>query len=423
MKKNNSDAELNFIENNLKKHYGYDDESLLRVWEEAMQEWEQYKAANPEAAAQSEKEADISFDLLMKQAAAEHAKPAGERVERYVREEGENEEEICIDELLEKTKGGDVPLAAESEVMREVKGIKENGDPEGSGEPEDPEAKSKTDIESPKASTVKTAFNAELIPTDPAERTLIETTVTDIQERQEGGAVETEIFTTEKEQTASTTLMNEHAGIDSGNFTDSKEAVSVDKIKSIRRNKRRRRVVILAAAVAVMVIGGGIVATATTRREYKVVILNGEKTRIIQHNTIVTVKNGNLEKAYERIKDELDIPVVGLGYMPSGMYLCKDVISKRNAVLEFEYNEKKVYLKESKYPLEDASDMIVSDRTACQEVVNGWLNKNLVIDRNELEDGMIEYSTGFYDNEVYYYLSGIIDKNIFVEIAENLCLQ
>lgn len=51
--------------------FGFDDETLLREWEEAEQELEQMKDRNPELIVEMEQEAEVGFQALMQRIHAE----------------------------------------------------------------------------------------------------------------------------------------------------------------------------------------------------------------------------------------------------------------------------------------------------------------------------------------------------------------
>lgn len=443
MGKRNLDEELNFIENKMKKLCGYDDDSVLRDLAEAEAEWERQKAADPEAAARLEEEADKSFDLLMEKAKREREWLANEVEEKYTGEEDEEYSDYFDEE-------------AEEDDLEEA-GFEETEETEEAEETEKAEELGKAweirkteEIE--EAAKLEKAAKAEKTETKEEIETIERLEALEELQKQPAISEETVLKQHQKEHPAeesvkdsapqSEELLNKSQSRleDTGQSEPvlpvivlpesskqntaeaAKEHSEITDMKPSKRTKWSRKAVILVAAVAVMVIGGGIVATATTRREYQYELIQGEKTRLIRHNTMITVKGDKLEEAYNRVKEELGISVVILGYQPSNLFFNQCVISNRRAVLEFENEGKMIYLHESVYPLEeDHSVMTVSDRNAVHSVDNYWLNRKLSIEENILEDGMIEYSTGFSNDGVYYYLAGIIEKDEFIAMVENLC--
>lgn len=437
MEKRNLDEELNFIENKMKKLCGYDDESVLRDLAEAEAEWERQKAADPEAAARLEEEADKSFDLLMEKAKRERERLANEVEEKYTGEEDEEYsdyfdeeaeeddlEEAGFEEAEETEKAEELEKAWEIRKTEEIKAVAKL---EKAAKTEKTETKEKIEaIESLEA--------LEELQKQPviSEETVLKQHQKEhtAEESEKDSAPQSEELLNKSQLRLEDTGQSEPVlpvivlpESSKQNTTEAaKEHSEITDMKPSKRTKWSRKAVILVAAVAVMVIGGGIVATATTRREYQYELIQGEKTRLIRYNTMITVKSNKLQDAYDNVKKALDIPIITLGYRPKGMIFSKCTVSNRRAVFEFEYENRMVYLHESKYPLEeDHSIMTVSDRNAQCNVDNYWLNMNLAVEENKLEDGMIEYSTGFNVDGVYYYLAGIIEREEFTSMVENLC--
>ena len=94
---------------------------------------------------------------------------------------------------------------------------------------------------------------------------------------------------------------------------------------------------------------------------------SGERGRIVWNNQDDYISDvGNLEKAYEQIRDELGIPVLRLNYIPEGMYLSSLDIKDGQVKMEFVYKGNRVYMFEVTYPVTD-SGAYYSD---CEEYKN-----------------------------------------------------
>lgn len=438
MGKRNLDEELNFIENKMKKLCGYDDDSVLRDLAEAEAEWERQKAADPEAAARLEEEADKSFDLLMEKAKRERERLANEVEEKYTGEEDEEYSDYFDEEAeeddLEEAGFEETEETEEAEELGKAWEIRKTEEIEEAAKLEKAAKAEKTETKE-EIETIESLEALEELQKQPAisEETVLKQHQKEhpAEESVKDSAPQSEELLNKSQSRLEDTGQSEPVlpvivlpeSSKQNTAEAAKEHSEITDMKPSKRTKWSRKAVILAAAVAVMVIGGGIVATATTRREYQYELIQGEKTRLIRHNTMITVRNESLEKAYNSIKEELNIPVIVLGYIPKGMYLYKFTVNSRNAVLQFDYDGKRLYLVESRYPLEDASNMLVSERVECRKVENDWLGQSIAIDEHKLDDGTIEYSSGFSNEEIYYYISGIIDIDIFEEIVKNLCYQ
>lgn len=437
MGKRNLDEELNFIENKMKKLCGYDDDSVLRDLAEAEAEWERQKAADPEAAARLEEEADKSFDLLMEKAKRERERLANEVEEKYTGEEDEEYSDYFDEEAeeddLEEAGFEETEETEEAEELGKAWEIRKTEEIEEAAKLEKAAKAEKTETKE-EIETIESLEALEELQKQPAisEETVLKQHQKEhpAEESVKDSAPQSEELLNKSQSRLEDTGQSEPVlpvivlpeSSKQNTAEAAKEHSEITDMKPSKRTKWSRKAVILAAAVAVMVIGGGIVATATTRREYRYELIQGEKTRLVRHNTMITVKSSKLDDAYDKVKEELGIPVITLGYRPKDMYFSKCTVTSRRAVLEFEYENRMVYLHESVDSLEgDHSIITVSDRDANDSVDNYWLNKSLIIEENILEDGLIEYSTGFSSNGAYYYLAGIIEKEAFIAIVEDLC--
>ena len=437
MGKRNLDEELNFIENKMKKLCGYDDDSVLRDLAEAEAEWERQKAADPEAAARLEEEADKSFDLLMEKAKRERERLANEVEEKYTGEEDEEYSDYFDEEAeeddLEEAGFEETEETEEAEELGKAWEIRKTEEIEEAAKLEKAAKAEKTETKE-EIETIESLEALEELQKQPAisEETVLKQHQKEhpAEESVKDSAPQSEELLNKSQSRLEDTGQSEPVlpvivlpeSSKQNTAEAAKEHSEITDMKPSKRTKWSRKAVILVAAVAVMVIGGGIVATATTRREYQYELIQGEKTRLVRHNTMITVKSNKLDDAYGKVKEELDIPVITLGYRPKGMRFYKYTLYDKTAIFEFEYNGKIIYLQEALNQMEnDRSTMTVSDRVEYQKVDNYWLNINLAIEENRLEDGLVEYSVGFSMNDVYYYLAGVVEQEEFINMVENLC--
>ena len=63
---------------------------------------------------------------------------------------------------------------------------------------------------------------------------------------------------------------------------------------------------------------------------------------------------------------------------------------------------------------------LTTDRKAESTIKNEWIDKEICLKENVLESGDIEYSIQFNTDTATYYLSGMMDKNEFINIVEGL---
>lgn len=187
-----------------------------------------------------------------------------------------------------------------------------------------------------------------------------------------------------------------------------------------RRKRLSRKVILVAAAMGVLVIGGSISSAARNGYNYVVYPQDRKENTLVRYNTNIEQKQDQLDKAYDRIECELEIPVLILSYIPKNMKFSELESTGNSAIIKFVYKGKRIYLKEDKLSEKNAFSLLVSDRNAEQKIRNDWIDSDLYIEENLLKNGVIEYSVSIQGEEALYYLSGVMEREEFVKIAENL---
>lgn len=190
------------------------------------------------------------------------------------------------------------------------------------------------------------------------------------------------------------------------------------KIKKKIRRLGKKKVFLVAALVAVFV--GALGVTAVGEKNYFFRGWKGNVDDLIFNNDRNKVEMSQLEEAYIRINEELDITMVKLGYVPSNLVLRDLIISQNRAVLQFEYNGGKVYFVQGKKD-KSSSVIVKSDRKReTKKVVNEWINQEIEIKENQLGKAETEYEAKFYYEDTYYLLSGKIPQEEFEKIVKNI---
>lgn len=180
------------------------------------------------------------------------------------------------------------------------------------------------------------------------------------------------------------------------------------------------KVMFVAAAIMVLLNGMGIVVSARKEFEYSYIKTGKMKNEVVWQNGDYTRADGQLMEAYQRISDELGIKVLILGYRPKQMLFSEVIIDKGRARIKFLYNDRVVYLRETRNLSDQITDYVASDRKETDTVYNPWLSHEFVIEENKLNDKDIEYSTKFERDGAYYYLEGLMEREEFVNIVESL---
>lgn len=212
------------------------------------------------------------------------------------------------------------------------------------------------------------------------------------------------------------------------------QPVSEDEYKAAEENDRvvlhevqpkRRKKKMLLLVAAVLVLGLGTTMVVSARREYKVRTypIQGQQNKVIKRSDTLVAKVGKINEAYQEIDDALDVKVLMLGYIPKEMIFKQLIVHDDHAIIEWEFDGKSIYFKESKVPIQSGfTGAVVSDRKVCDEVQNVWLDKKIAIEENILDNGLIEYSANI-DMDDYYYFSGIVGKEEFIKMVEAICYK
>lgn len=164
-------------------------------------------------------------------------------------------------------------------------------------------------------------------------------------------------------------------------------------------------------------------AIATRRFSYEPSVRDGNTGTIIwdnQNDRITDV--GSLEKAYLKIKEESDSPVLRLNYMPGGMILSSCDIKKEYIKLEFTYKTSRIYMFEYISSMDDTYAR-TSDCQMYTTVYNEWIGKEISVQRNKLSDNRFEYIAYLESGDTYYYIQGITPEEDFLKIVENLVFE
>lgn len=147
-------------------------------------------------------------------------------------------------------------------------------------------------------------------------------------------------------------------------------------------------------------------------------------------NNVVVVDNdenkrnvSKIENAYAEVSDTLDIiPILKFLYFPRGMKFEQLIFEENKAILVFGYNRNSIYyiLKQKN---SGSSIGIKSDVQMEYSVYNDWISQDIAIRENTLNGGETEYEAQVYIENTIYCITGIMEKEEFDKMIENLCFQ
>ena len=326
----NYDDELNIFIQDAKELFGYDEATLLAEMEAAERDWEREQQENPEEATRIMQENDSKFEELMRKIEAEGIRPASEKYADVEHAEIEMEEDD------------------EYETLDDVELAEVNANDTGNAE--------EYAVESDGRYPVTAA--PEMAPAVAV------------------GTVESA----------------------NGRFEDKHESAEIRSFRLANSGKKaggwrkRKKMLLMVAAVAVLGLGTTMMVQGNREYKLKQYPMQQAKNIIANRNTTMkVVKGGKLKDVYEQIATQLDIEVLILNYIPAQMEYEQLFIEDDRAVITFDYNGKKIYFKEMKSPdSRGLSGVIASDRKETEKVHNDWLDKEIAVEENILENGLIE---------------------------------
>lgn len=194
--------------------------------------------------------------------------------------------------------------------------------------------------------------------------------------------------------------------------------------KTKRLGRKGKKVLVLAAVVCVMGLGTTMVVSARRELKYRTYPMQGEKNIVVRRSDTLVAKVGKTEEAYIEIENTLGIKALTLGHVPKGMLFKQLIVHEDHAIIEWDLNGKSIYFKESKVPIESGfTGAMISDRKTCEEVYNTWIGKKIEIEANIVDGELIEYSADIDIGDFYYYLSGMVEQDEFVELVNGICYK
>lgn len=206
------------------------------------------------------------------------------------------------------------------------------------------------------------------------------------------------------------------------------ETGSSDSTKSKRKVRRwRRKTMVGLAAALVAALGVGVTTfgdkgyvTETLNK-----VLGGRKNINVntsKDNNILSAENDKEEQVFQKIKDEFGFDAVRLDYKPKEMKMVDSLTdsSYLSADIFYEYNEQILTYsiipnyRDFSYGY-DIEDKVVDEYTKIVNETEIYITEYLIE-----ESGQTEYSAKFEYDDIQYILTGVIEKEEFEKILENL---
>lgn len=225
-------------------------------------------------------------------------------------------------------------------------------------------------------------------------------------------------------QTPTLVPQNESANIQIAEELPKKTVTVISEAEEKKKNEKKvirfGKKKVLATAALVAVIAGMLGGTAIGKKSYFFRRLKNSEPAIYMDNDKNKEENSYLEEAYNKIKSDMNIPLLRLNYRPTNMSFEGYTVYNNNEVeLTFLYEENIIRLLQIQNKKSTSANMI-SDRQQKNTIYNKWLKKNIEYSSNTVEDGSTEYEAVLLENGGAYYLFGNMPKLEFEKILKNI---
>lgn len=225
-------------------------------------------------------------------------------------------------------------------------------------------------------------------------------------------------------QTPTLVPQNESANIQLAEELPKKTVTVISEAEEKKKNEKKvirfGKKKVLATAALVAVIAGMLGGTAIGKKSYFFRRLKNSEPAVYMDNDKNKEENSHLEEAYNKIKSDMNIPLLRLNYRPTNMSFEGYTVYNNNEVeLTFLYEENIIRLLQIQNKKSTSANMI-SDRQQKNTIYNKWLKKNIEYSSNTVEDGSTEYEAVLLENGGVYYLFGNMPKLEFEKILKNI---
>lgn len=203
-----------------------------------------------------------------------------------------------------------------------------------------------------------------------------------------------------------------------GKEVQPKEAATVTQTPRRRKLKWKR---LAAVGLAACFLTLGFCFVAVGKKSYFYREPSVTDNNLLFNNDSLILLTDDEEKAYTMIENNLEIEPLKLNYRPNGLVFNSIEIKNDKAVMQFLYNGNIIYFVQAKRQKE-ASDGYKSDGIKAATVQNKWMNKELIINKEKLEEGKGEsaFETQFEYKETYCWLFGIMQQEEFEKMTQTI---
>ena len=196
--------------------------------------------------------------------------------------------------------------------------------------------------------------------------------------------------------------------------------------KTAHRPRIRLRAALAAALVAILALGVGMVGSG--KKVYLPVVSQredgDESTTKVNNSDSAVASSYDEEAVCQEIEDQLGVLPVRFGYQPQGMQLQEYWINEdaTEAIIKYTCGEKKLHVYMSKDYNNSSINFKVDGES--KDVVNmSAMRMEIPVYQYEDSEKNQYYQVSFEYLNTYYSLSGLMDKEEFKQILENIIIK
>ncbi|WP_125141436.1 hypothetical protein [Clostridium transplantifaecale] len=203
-----------------------------------------------------------------------------------------------------------------------------------------------------------------------------------------------------------------------------RDSMPEKKFKKIRRLKPIFKVAMVAGVVVMILLATTITAGAKKYFVYRKTVRPSFRSDVVIDNDKNKTDAGRLEEAYNEISEKTGINVIRLDQVPPELIYQKTIINGEMATMIFDYKGNSFDIVQTTKDSENSVN-IISDRKfkEKEDVYNKWLNREVEIQKAQRKTGDIEYSSEIIIGNSYYYLTGVMEKEEFAKIVQNVYIE
>ena len=224
-------------------------------------------------------------------------------------------------------------------------------------------------------------------------------------------------------------VASDDEGNDAGNMVEiraTETSTASNHTKTVRRPHIRLRAALAAALVAILALGVGMVGSG--KKVYLPVVSqreDGDESTTIVDNDEKNVYGGyDEEEICQEIEDKLGVLPIRLGYRPKDMALQEYWIKEdaKEAILKYTSGEKKLHIYISK-DYDNSSINFKVDGESNEIIKMSAMRMEVPVYQYEDSDENTYYQVSFEYLNTYYSLSGLMNKEEFKQILENIWVK